>query len=230
MRFVEHNGETRLETLGTRSLAAWEIVSVVSSTVIAEWGVMAVAGDNKLLIAVPVSLAFIYMFLSHRAHGESARDLGWRVDNFMHAGGLLLVPMLLVTILFILVGWFRSELRIGGSRAGWSILGMPVWGFAWGLMQQYVLQGFINRRAQILWGRGVRSVLLVACIFATLHLPNPSLTITTFVGGIVWAAVYQRAPNLFALALSHTFMTWVLISTIPDTALRGLRVGYKYFG
>jgi membrane protease YdiL (CAAX protease family) len=46
----------------------------------------------------------------------------------------------------------------------------------------------------------------------------------------MWAWVYQRAPNLWALALSHALMTWVLISTLPADALEGLRVGYKYFG
>jgi len=63
-----------------------------------------------------------------------------------------------------------------------------------------------------------------------LHLPNPWLMAATFLGGLIWAAVYQRAPNLWALALSHALMTWVLISTLPAAALGGLRVGYKFFG
>ncbi|MCA1849827.1 MAG: CPBP family intramembrane metalloprotease, partial [Acidobacteria bacterium] len=75
-----------------------------------------------------------------------------------------------------------------------------------------------------------RSVLLVALIFGALHLPNPWLTMATFVGGAVWAVVYQRAPNLYALALSHAIMTWVLVSTLPTQALQNLRVGFKYFG
>ncbi|MCA1630821.1 MAG: CPBP family intramembrane metalloprotease, partial [Acidobacteria bacterium] len=94
----------------------------------------------------------------------------------------------------------------------------------------YVLQAFINRRAQEIFGAGWRSVLLVALLFGLLHLPNPWLSAATFLGGLVWAHSYQRAPNLFALALSHAVMTWVLVSTIPSDALHGLRVGYKYFG
>jgi membrane protease YdiL (CAAX protease family) len=53
--------------------------------------------------------------------------------------------------------------------------------------------------------------------------------LVTFVGGVVWAFVYQRAPNLFALAVSHSVMTWVLVSTLPMQALNHLRIGFKYF-
>jgi membrane protease YdiL (CAAX protease family) len=53
--------------------------------------------------------------------------------------------------------------------------------------------------------------------------------VVTFVGGVVWAFVYQRQPNLFALALSHGVMTWVLVSALPASALNHLRIGLKYF-
>ena len=61
-------------------------------------------------------------------------------------------------------------------------------------------------------------------------MPNPWLMLATFAGGVVWAAVYQRAPNLPALALSHSLMTLALIWTLPPSTLKGLRVGFNYFG
>ncbi len=126
--------------------------------------------------------------------------------------------------------WFGGEINFLRWHAGRFILGQLALGFGWGLIQQYVLQGFINRRAQIIWGSNWLSIILVPLIFGTLHLPNPWLTLLTFAGGIVWAAVYQKAPNLFALAVSHSLMTWVLISTLPPAALNHLRIGFKYFG
>jgi membrane protease YdiL (CAAX protease family) len=225
-------GASLLPAGRARALAAWEIVSVVTSSLIAEWAVFASAGFSRAWVCVPVGLALALMICSHRARGETLRDIGWRADNFWRALLLLAPPMLAGALALAVAArvWFGTSLRFGEARAGWSLLGLPVWGFAWGLLQQYVLQGFINRRAQSVCGRGWPSVLAVASIFALLHLPNAWLTAATFAGGLLWAWAYQRAPNLLALALSHALMTWVLVSTLPDTALRGLRVGFKYFG
>ena len=76
---------------------------------------------------------------------------------------------------------------------------------------------------------GSASVVFVASIFALLHLPNLWLTIATFLSGLMWAWVYQRVPNLLALALSHAVLTVILVLTVPYSALHGLKVGYGYF-
>jgi membrane protease YdiL (CAAX protease family) len=208
------------------SLAAWEIASVTSSFLIAEWMVMPFAGNSKLVAAVPVGLAFTLMLLSHHARRESAREIGWRFDNFGSAARLLVLPMLVVAIVLVGIGLMTRSLRFDRQQ----VLEWAVWLPLWGLMQQYVLQGFINRRAQILYGRGSKSVLLVALIFALLHLPNPWLSVATFAGGLVWTYVYQRAPNLVALALSHALMSMLLALSLPPATINSLRVGIKYFG
>jgi len=217
--------------VGDRALAAWEIASVASSVLIAEWILAVMVGRSKFVLAIPIGLAFIFMTYSHRWRGETLRDLGLRLDNFLPAIKLLLLPMLVVAGVCLLVGWGTGAeidfLRWHGAR---PILGQLILGFAWGLVQQYVLQSFINRRAQIVCGPGWLSILLVALVFAGLHLPNPWLTVVTFVGGVIWAFVYQRKPNLLALAVTHSVMTWVLVSTLPASALQHLRIGFKYFG
>lgn len=215
-----------------RSLALWEIVSVTSSALIAEWTILPFIGKEKLIGGVPILLAFALMYYSHRMRGETARAIGFRFDNFLKAARLLALPMILTSVLLVIFGWFSSGLNNSLlSRAGGrSVMWLPAWGILWGLLQQYVLQAFINRRAQIALGRGWRSVLVVGAVFALLHFPNPWLSLATFCGGLIWAWVYQRAPNLLALALSHSLMTLVLIWTLPAAALKGLRVGFNYFG
>ena len=212
-----------------RALAAWEIVSVVSSVVVAEWVVLAFAPDSQLWLSVPVALVLVFMFVSHRARGETAREVGWRLDNFAAAARVLFVLLAPPAALLMLFGWARGEFDPLRWRGGQSVFGAPALGVLWGLLQQYALQGFINRRAQLVWGRGWKSVLVVAAVFAALHLPNPWLTLATFGGGLLWAYAYQRAPNLLALGLSHGLMTWALVASVPPAALNNLRVGFKYF-
>jgi hypothetical protein len=124
----------------SRALAAWELVSVAVSTLIAEWAVLALS-SNKLLLAVPVVCAFGLMFASHRLRGETLRDLGWRVDNFMGAARLLLLPMLAAQLRWASsAGSGSAGSLLSASAGGVGVFGFPVWGFAWGFLQQCVLQ------------------------------------------------------------------------------------------
>jgi membrane protease YdiL (CAAX protease family) len=207
-------------SLKPSTIALWEIVSVLISCLIAEWVVLAFIGTNKLALAVPIALALALMIASHRIYGETFYDLGLRFDNFLAAVKLLIVPTIVVVALIILVSGF------GGRTFPWRYLLVPFWA----LFQQYALQGFLNRRAQVVFGPGWKSVLLVALIFAAVHLPNPLLFALTFLGGLIWAAVYQKQPNLYALALSHAIASITVALTIPPQWTNSLRVGFKYFG
>ncbi len=208
-----------------RALALWEIASVVTSCLIAEWVVLSFAGRSKLISAIPILLAWGLMAFSYRERGETLHEIGFRTDNFLSSCRLLLLPTAVTVLVLVATGWFMSHSIFAGHfRARYFSLPL------WALFQQYALNGFINRRAQLALGKGLKSIALVAVVFALLHLPNPLLAIVTLIGGLIWAAVYQRKPNLFALALSHTLVSITLALTISPNLLNSLRVGFKYFG
>jgi len=223
---------TEIKTLETtsdvepgREFAIWEIISVVSSALLMEWVVLSFAGKSKLVGAVPVLLALGLMIYSHYDRGETLSEIGFRTDNFIAACRLLLLPTAVVVLLVIAAVWLTSHaIHLAPWRDRFLLLPL------WALFQQYALNGFINRRAQLALGKGLKSVVLVAIVFALLHFPNPLLAILTFVGGLVWATVYQRQPNLFALALSHAVSSLTLALTVSPKLLESLRVGFKYFG
>ena len=214
-----------LPTKPEQALALWEILSVVTSCLLVEWVVLSFVGRSKLVGAVPVLMAVAFMFYSHRERGETIKDVGFRTDNFLAACRLLILPTAIVAVLGVALSWFSSHSIFAAPWRDRFLL-LPLWA----LFQQYVLNGFINRRAQLALGKGTKSILLVAIVFSVLHFPNPLLAILTFAGGLIWAAVYQRQPNLFALALSHAIASITLALTVSPKLLDSLRVGFKYFG
>lgn len=200
---------------------------VLLAALLVEWLILPFS-KNPFIIALPIIIAVATIFLSHRRCGESLKDIGYRFDNFIECWRVLIFPMLAFFVFLTVLGWSLGSLRFEDLFTP-TFFKKYVWLFLWGLIQQHALQAFFNRRIQELCGKGLSTVFIAASIFALLHLPNLWLTVATFSGGLMWATVYRRVPNLFALALSHGIMSGALVMTMPRVALHGMRVGYNYF-
>lgn len=226
--------ESSAARISLRAVTVLEVASVIASVMITVWAIIPMQIQERWLMAVPGLLALALIINSHRVRGESLWELGFTHRYFGRALRLIILPTLAAAMVFGLVGYFYDSFH--RNTHFWStLLFLPIWG----TFQQYVLQGFIYRRVRFLLvdedapdGQQQRTYLAIAVtavIFAFVHLPNPTLTVLTFFGGLIWSWVYERAPNFFALGLSHASMSLMLITSSPPWLLESMSIGYKHF-
>ena len=125
-----------------------------------------------------------------------------------------------------------SGIYVAGAQLGswhirrdpWETLALLV---PWGLGQQFALHTVFLREARSVAGRPA-GIVIAAALFAALHLPNPFLTAMTFAGALAWCWIYDRAPNLLPLALSHALLTLAILYAFDEALTGHLRVGVSY--
>ena len=204
-----------------------EILAVIAIPLAAVWVVPLLIHDRVMMgrtigvLALAGLLAAVGINFHHR---EGPRQIGFRLDNFWEAARPLLWFTAVGAAVLFSVGWSYGSIHLGRRFVN-QLLTLPLWG----IQQQYGVQAIVNRRWQTVCGRGWHSILLTAAVFSALHLPNPVLVAATFIAGLVWAAVYQRAPNLPALALSHGLLSAVLANSFPLWLLPNMKVGWGYW-
>ena len=125
-----------------------------------------------------------------------------------------------------------AAIAIGGWRLGtWhdrpTLAADAVLLLPWALGQQFALQIVFLRDAQAIASR-TAGIFVAAAAFAALHLPNPFLAAATLVAALAWSAIYDRAPNVLPLALSHAVLTLVVLVALSDDVTGRLRVGAAY--
>jgi len=169
-------------------------------------------------VAVPAAIVVSVALWS----GIRSRTWGLSPKAFapaLRAAALFTVPAVLVVLA---AGMALGTLHDRGSLV--SNLAVLI---AWGGAQQWVLHTIVLREAQQLTSPK-KSIVIAAFLFALVHVPNPLLTLMTFVGALGWCAIFSRYPNLVPLAISHAVATLALLSAFDDGMTGRLRIGHAY--
>lgn len=160
----------------------------------------------------------VLLFISKWLHGETWRDLGIRWDNFFLSAKILL-PITLIGMIGLGIIWnlkYPVDLHFYQGPGFWqSLARYPLWA----LIQQYIVLAFFFRRfSDIFHSHHYMAVLFSAIVFSALHIPNSPLMIFCFLGGLFWAWVYNRHPNLLTISLSQAvfgvFLSKVLLAYV----------------
>jgi membrane protease YdiL (CAAX protease family) len=218
--------------ISLRVVTLLEIVSVLGSVLVAVWALVPMYPQSRLTLLLPGALAVWLVINSQRLRGESWHDVGFRAAGFTEAFKLLAMPMLFAIAVMCFIGWKLNSFQ-RSTHFALNIFVTPLWG----IVQQYITQGFLYRRVRSLLvtspieerAQVRKAIWLSAACFALVHLPNPTLTLLTFAAGLLWSWVYERAPNLWALGLSHGLLSFVLMHSMPAWFLQSMSIGYKHF-
>jgi membrane protease YdiL (CAAX protease family) len=221
--------------ISMRAVSALEIASVFVSVIIISWAIVPLQPWRRWVAALPALLAMALMINSQRARGESLREVGLGAGHFYSALRLLAAPTIVACAAFAAIGYSTGSFH--RTSHFWAT---ALWAPVWALIQQYASQAFVYRRVRFLLlgdrrapeehkRRTGLAILLNAAIFSSAHAPNFSLMTLTFAGGLIWSWVYERAPNLPAIALSHAAVSLTMMTTLPPWLLPSMSVGYKHF-
>jgi membrane protease YdiL (CAAX protease family) len=171
-------------------------------------------------IAIPT-----LMLASHVIRGEYAHGLGFRVGGigkccreFGPAVAALALGLVTVGVLFDAV----RPITPGYAFLSWAMY------LLWGLVQQYVMNGyFLNRLEEAVSPRA--APILAAALFSAAHSPNWFLMAVGLAAGYGCALIYRRHQNLYFLGAAHGTIGYLLFLVSPDSISHHFRVGPGWF-
>lgn len=167
--------------------------------------------------------AFIVCTTLQSFPGWKAMGLG--TTNFARSSWVVGVALTAAAIAVLVAGRLHTLHSPGSSRMFLQrYAGYIVFAF----VQQALLQDYFLVRLQRLIRRPGMAALAAAAIFSLAHLPNPILTVATFVWGLAACLIFQRYRSLYPLCLAHAILGITLAICVPGPVVRNMRVGLGY--
>lgn len=128
-----------------------------------------------------------------------------RYDNLQEAGRLLGWYFVIGSAGVMLAGYWYIYVKHGGWVEFQPMRGVTGMGgyVLWGTLQELLFLSYFNTRIRKGLDSPLLSALLTAVVFSLYHLTAYTLMGICFAVMIVWALLFQAAPNLFLLGFVH---------------------------
>ena len=128
---------------------------------------------------------------------------------------------------------FAAAVREPYETVGLGALALPLpalllWAckrLVWAAAQQLALQLFLWPLCREVLRSDGAGLVVAAGVFGLAHLPSPTLTVTTFVGAMVWIALFRRGGRLAPLIVAHALLWYIGHTVVPDRLSYTMLVG-----
>jgi membrane protease YdiL (CAAX protease family) len=192
-----------------------QVGMVFALIMIAEW-----TPQGRLNTIVSLLAAFCIVWCTVRSH-YSVRELGLAQPR-SGAFAILAVGALVVATIVVAGALMHN---LGPAQLGpWK----RAWQYAiWSLQQEFILQSFFFVRLESVLG-GRRAAVRAALLFCIAHIPNPLLTVLSFIGALIFCELFRRYRNLYTLGVVHAVLGLTIAASLPDSLLHHMRVGLAY--
>jgi membrane protease YdiL (CAAX protease family) len=165
------------------------------------------------------------MLLSHLVRGEAPAKLGFHLRHLRDCLREWLPALTLLVLALLAGGILANSIReIGFDR---KVLALAAY-LPWGVVQQYVVNGYFLNRFDAVVSRRAAS-LATAAAFSCAHTPNWFLMMVTLLLGYCSTRIYRRYPNLYFLGMAHATVGFLLYLVVPDSISHHLNVGPGWF-
>lgn len=205
---------------GAKSRSAWIELLAATGLLLSYIWVWQGSFDGDFVLCLALFLGIT--LTGHRRRWETARDLGFRLDNLGSSARLVFLYVAPLVLLMVAIGLVADLHREPPIERLWPRVAlMPLFGVA----QQYALLGFYYRRfREALPGQWL-PVLASAVVFSALHAPNTPVMLMTFGLSLGACWLYRRAPNLWVLGLAHGLLSITVAMFLAKLLIFGLKVG-----
>lgn len=175
-------------------------------------GVLMYSGIIPLLWRFHVwSLGLAMIVVIVTAQRWSLSSLGIRVDNLRECWRPYLLFTLagILTIIVIAEALGRSPRLLPWTDPYFRVVLFPLCA-----LQEFVFRGYLLPRLKAVCSSSTLVVLWSAFLFSVVHIiyPDPQIILPMlFAGGIGFAAIYNRYPNLLLVTLSHVALNLTVV-------------------